>query len=240
MREWEKEFSLIKCERVQITDEEKYKVQEAQKVAYGQRSLHRSISDVLHVVIDDYKYTSLSEFNAILRLYNVRAHRGKENSLLYRNKGLLYYAIDEKGARMGKSIKASSFLLKPTLANLEKRFELNQSHRQLHRLRLTNAIDDILIRQSLDLAAFRATLQRERIITVMQKGKAGQPLNIWYIDQQSRCIFDGAALGGRYTAEVIQQRCVSEQIYKELEQQRLRQREQQRSHGHGHDYFRSL
>ena len=141
---------------------------------------------------------------------------------------------------MGKSIKASSFLLKPTLANLEKRFALNQSHRQLHRLRFPIAIDDTLLRQSLDLSAFRAALQRERITTVMQKGKGGQPLNIWYIDQQTHCIFDGAALGGRYTIQAIQQRCVSEQAYKELEQQRLRQLEQQRALGHGRDYSLSL
>jgi hypothetical protein len=194
---------------------------EAQKVIYGQTATQPAITNVLDVVISQYKFASLTELNAILRLYNVKA------VLVKRNRGLLYSVLDAKGHRIGKPFNASSFYSKPTLPTLEKRFLQNQSLLQPHQVRLTTSIDYILLRQKLDLAALRAALQRQQITTVIQRNKEGQPQNIWYIDQQTKCIFDGNALGGRYNMAALQQRCLSEQAYQELKQQ-LRQEQEQR------------
>src|ERR1019366_8101340 len=105
-----------------LGEAEKFKVRQAQRVLYGQASLKHAISDVLTTVIDQYSYTSLQELNAVLHVYNVKANRGGESSEMHRHKGLLYHAINEQGRQVGKSIKASAFLLKPTLAKLEERF----------------------------------------------------------------------------------------------------------------------
>ena len=49
-----------------------------QRVNYGKSETKRGITNVLDAVINHYKYTSLAELNAILKLYNVTADRGKE------------------------------------------------------------------------------------------------------------------------------------------------------------------
>ena len=62
----EDEFSLSKNKKITILDEEKLKVSSAERVVYGKKPLRQSISNVLYVVIDHYKYTNLAELNAVL------------------------------------------------------------------------------------------------------------------------------------------------------------------------------
>ena len=82
----------------------------------------RSISNVVGAVFSQYKFTSLPEFNAALKQFNVIADRGKEEGRIYKNRGLVYRILDADGNKVGVPIKASSIGCKPTLDNLEKKF----------------------------------------------------------------------------------------------------------------------
>ncbi|HVW60104.1 MAG TPA: hypothetical protein VHC48_08725 [Puia sp.] len=86
-----------------------------------------ALSNVLEKVVGQYKYTSLEELNAVLRLYNAEAYRGREESRLYKTRGLIYRVLDEKGRATSSQIKASDFDSKPTLDRLEKQFELHRT-----------------------------------------------------------------------------------------------------------------
>ena len=68
--------------------------------------------------------------NAILKQFNVIADRGKDTTLMFQKKGLMYSIIKEKGEQVGVPIKASAIYDKPTLANLEKEFEKNIEKRK--------------------------------------------------------------------------------------------------------------
>ena len=48
-----------------------------QRVNYGKAPTKRAIVNVLDSVIPNYKYASLAELNAILKLYNLVADRGQ-------------------------------------------------------------------------------------------------------------------------------------------------------------------
>ncbi len=122
----EREFNLERSTRATLDNKREFEVDHAQRVTYGEPGLKHAISDVLNTVFPHYKYTSLDEFNAVLRQYNVEAYQGIENSRLRKVGGLLYLALDNEGKKIGKPIKASLFLLKPTLKNLQQRFEQNQ------------------------------------------------------------------------------------------------------------------
>ncbi len=103
------------------------------KVQYGKMQTKRAITNVLDEVIHQYKYTSLPELNAILKLYNVMADRGKEDTTMYKKRGLVYSALDDNGNKIGTPIKASAFYSKPTLAFLEEKFKQNEVLRQEHK-----------------------------------------------------------------------------------------------------------
>ena len=116
-KEIEIAFDLVKAE-----SKKKLTLTEAiqtQRVFYGNRDTKGAISNVLRVVMNQYKYTSLAEFNAVLGLYNVTCDRGSEGSKMYSGGGLVYRVLDEGGHKIGAPIKASAFYIKPTLANLE-------------------------------------------------------------------------------------------------------------------------
>jgi hypothetical protein len=56
----------------------------AQRVNYGKSPTKRGIVNVLDAVLPKYKYVSLAELNAVLKLYNLTADRGKEEGIIFR------------------------------------------------------------------------------------------------------------------------------------------------------------
>jgi hypothetical protein len=216
----EHDYSLLLSDPA--SREEKLRQTPLQKIKYGEGPLLMAMSKVLEAVLPVYKFTNLSELNAVLRLYDMEASRGREGSRIWNNRGLIFRPVIERGRDESLYIKASVFKGRPTLANLEKKFALNETLRQPHRSRLTTAIDWALYKKSLDITTFRMTLQKESITTVLQKDKTGQLMKIWYVDRHTNSVFEGAALGNRYSAEGIRQRCVPDEAYRqqlELKQQ---------------------
>jgi hypothetical protein len=216
-RELENEFSLQRNKIATLGEKEKFNVQQAQRVSYGESGLLHSISNVLNTVVDHYKYTSLSELNAILQLYKVKASRGKETSRLYQYRGLLYHALDENGKSIGKGIKASSFFLKPTLNKLEEKFALNRSLRQEQRERLTTAIDWTMAGRPPDWQEFKNALEKDNISVVVQEEKKGDPESIYFVDHQAKAVFSGEGLGDPYSYHAIRERCAQEQVQEQEE-----------------------
>src|ERR1035438_4637320 len=121
-KEIEKDFKLVRAQREQLKQAYELKPVKAQKVWYGRSETKRAITNVLDVVLPNYKYASLPELNAVLKQYNIMADQGSENSRTYKNGGLVYRVLDEKGQKIGAPIKASDIYNKPTLRTLKERF----------------------------------------------------------------------------------------------------------------------
>jgi len=189
-----------------------------QKIRFGQTPLWPAMNKILEEVVPRYHFTSLEDFNALLRLYNLKASRGKSNTATYKNGGLLYIPLAESGKEMGGWFKASMFRSQPTLKNLEKVFARSQTLREPHRLRQTVEIDYALER-SISLETFRKILEeKENISTVLKRNTNGEPQAIWYVDHYKRTIFEGAALGPEYTAAAVAKRCISQKEYESQQQ----------------------
>ena len=82
-----------------------------------------AIQNVLEAVLNQYRYASLPELNAVFKQYNIIAERGSENSRIYQHNGLLYRILDAEGNPIGVPIKASMYYNKPTLKFLEEKFK---------------------------------------------------------------------------------------------------------------------
>ena len=154
----------------------------------GNEGLTRAVSDVLNTVVEHYNYTSLDELNAVLSQYNVVANPGKEGSRLRETGGLLYHALDSDGHRVGTPLKASSFLLKPTLKNLEQKFEQNQAQRETSREHLAAAIEWALAGRTPDWAGFKESLEKEGIAVVFDRDKGGDD-RVFFVDHSGRASF---------------------------------------------------
>jgi hypothetical protein len=218
-RELEIKHSLVK---LRIKDVQQM---QALRTTDGQESTGQKIEKALEAVIPNYKYTNLSELNALLKTYHVEAYRGKEDSRLYQRRGLMYRVINEKGQRISAPIKASALENKPTLKHLETRFEINANLREKHRQRLTTAIDWSFYKKALSFEALQKALKEEKISIVTQNDEKGAVQNIWYVDRLNKAVFEASNLGQRYTAAEIFKKCMPDELYQQ-EQQQLQKQEQ--------------
>ena len=178
------------------------------KVEYGKLETKRAIGLVLKRVLETYKFTSLPELNAVLKLYNVMADRGSENSRIYQNRGLVYRILDDAGKPVGVPVKASLFYNKPTLSDLEKRFLKNDIVRQNSKAATRNAIDAVLRKHpQAGLDAVIDLLGKQGVDVVLRQSKEGHIYGITYVDHKARCVFNGSVLGKDYSAKGFLERC---------------------------------
>ncbi len=200
----EAEFGLTTAEMKKQMRERQQQVDGIQKIKYGESSVTRSMATVLEHVTRIYKYSSLQDLNAVLRLYNVEAYRGKETSQLFRHRGLLYRVLDENGKYIGRPLKASFFDCKPTLDNLEKQFLLNQSAKLECRQRMSAEVQRQITLAPDNLADLNRRLTSEKMRLVMQVDKEGKCKEVSYISFANKCVFSGDELGGRCDRQALQ------------------------------------
>jgi hypothetical protein len=208
-KELEQKYKLVQAMGRKISEDEiKPSVY---KLTYGKSETKRAILNVLAHVLNTYKYSSLAELNAVLKLYNVAADRGSENSRIYKNNGLVYRILDEKGNRIGVPIKASLIYNKPGLKFLEQKFQQNESAKQNHKQCVKNAIDFAFMKKlKPSIRALVTALRKESIDAVLRQNKEGFLYGITYIDFKTGCVFNGSDLGKEYSAKGILQRCALE------------------------------
>ncbi|MCF0065668.1 relaxase/mobilization nuclease domain-containing protein [Dyadobacter chenwenxiniae] len=205
-KEIEIDFNLVKADgRKQQNPQIKPAMVSAN---YGKVETKRAIANVLTGVVDQYKFTSIPELNAVLKQYNVMADRGSEESRTYQKGGLHYRLLNREGERVGVPIKASDFHQKPTLKFLQSKFEMNEQLRQPDKTRIKNAIDFALYGDdNVTLDRLSKTLERDGIDTVLRKNDTGLIYGITYVDHRTGSVFNGSSLGKNYSAKAIQERC---------------------------------
>lgn len=202
-KEIEHSFGLKRAEDSKLTQVYQLKAVNVQRVQYGKSETKRAITNVLNVVLNTYKYTSLAELNAVLRQYNVIADRGNETSRVYRNNGLTYRVIDSNGNKIGVPIKASDFYSKPTLSFLEQKFKENDVLRQQHKRSLKTKIDWVLFKGQKDLDTFKNQLQKEGIHVAVRQNDQGIIYGITYVDHINKTVFNGSDIGKEYSAKAM-------------------------------------
>ncbi|SHN12070.1 relaxase/mobilization nuclease domain-containing protein [Flavobacterium xinjiangense] len=207
-KEIEITYGLVPAEKHKREKELVAKPVDANKVEYGRTETKRAITNLLDKVLQNYKYTSLPEFNAVLQQYNVVADRGNENSRIFQNRGLVYRILDEGGNKIGVPIKASDFYSKPTLKFLEERFIPNEKARTPYKSRIKNAIDIALLdNKKMSIQELAKIVELSGINIVFRQNAEGLLYGITYVDHQTQCVFNGSALGKSYSAKAIQERC---------------------------------
>jgi hypothetical protein len=199
----ELEYKLVQAQSKKQQQAEELRPVHAQKVMYGKSETKRAITNVLDEVLPHYKYTSLAELNAVLRLYNVLADRGPEASKMYQAKGLVYRVLDEQGNKIGTPIKASAFYNKPTLSLLEQKFKENEVVRQQFKSKLKTKIDWTILVGQRSLATFVDKLRTERIDVLVRQNAEGKIYGMTYVDHANKTVFNGSDIGKEYSAKGI-------------------------------------
>lgn len=203
----EKDFGLVKAQEKKLDDSIKIIPVSSQKVAYGKATTKRAVSNVLGLVINHYKYSSLPELNAVLNQYNVHADRGEKGSAMHEKGGLVFRVLDDNKKPMGPPLKASSFYMKPTLVNLQQRFIDNDRLKQPFAKRLKSTIDFALLNKGkMSLQDWINDLRKQNITVVLRQSEEAGIYGLTYVDHKTRCVFNGSDLGKQYSAKGILER----------------------------------
>lgn len=214
-KELEQQFGLRVAGRQPQKTGTAAKVIDAEKALYGKHETRKAISDIVGVIFYGYNFTSLPEYNAALRQFNVLADRGKEDGRIYKNGGLVYRLLDGDGHKIGVPIKASSLSGQPTLKALEKRFAVNEPAREPLKQALKQKLDDCLstcrtVRQLTE------TLNKQKVFTLLRQNAEGRIYGITYVDNASKCVFNGSSLGKGYSAAAVQRRLAATPVEKAI------------------------
>jgi hypothetical protein len=200
----EQEFGLIRAGQQQ--EKPALVPDQVPKVTYGHSTgTKAAMRDILQMVTTHYNFTSLQEYNAILREYNVFADRGKPGSATFEHGGLVYRVTDEEGKKKSAPVKASAYSFKPTLPNLEKQFVQNQQTREQQTASLRQKLDLALFQGPASLEELAADLRKEDIAVREPKGDPkGHPPDLIYVDHQLRIAVDARQLGPAYTHQQLE------------------------------------
>lgn len=203
-KEIEHDYNLVKAESQSQIARQQIKPVDVAKVMYGRSETKRSIANVVNEVVSNYKFTSLPELNAALKQFNVIADKGREEGRIFKHRGLLYRILDNDGNKIGVPIKASSISTKPTLTSLENRFEANELEREHFKQRTREAIDDTLRSTPIDFNHLKIALEKKKVFTLLRQNDEGRIYGITFVDNNTKCVFNGSDLGKQYSAGALQ------------------------------------
>ncbi len=204
-------FGLVKAQRQKPEQPVISKPVDPEKIKYGKAETKRSISEVVSSVFQTYRFTSLPEFNAALKQFNIIADTGKEESRIFRNKGLVYRVLDDTGGKIGVPIKASLISGKPTLPNLEMRFSENAALKEPLKKQFRDKLDDCLASHPKRIRDLVQKLEAKQIFTVLRQSSDGRIYGITFVDNTNKCVFNGSDVGKAYSIAGIQNRINADQ-----------------------------
>jgi len=177
------------------------------KAFYGKSETKRTIDNIVGEVMKRYKFSSLTEFNAVLRQYNVMADRGKEGMLMYEKNGLRFSLLDSKGNKVGVPIKASALYSKPSRKTLQNVFETNSVLKESHKERVTKIIDSFFHATDKHTRDnFRGYMKLYEINAMFREGKDGRVYGLTLVDNRKCIVFNGSDLGKGYSGQALMKR----------------------------------
>ncbi|WP_051084307.1 hypothetical protein [Segetibacter koreensis] len=119
---------------------------------------------------------------------------------------MVYRILDENGNKIGVPIKASSLSSKPTLNTVEKKFTANEMMREVLKRQTKDIVEAVLKGNPQHFKDFMDELQKKQVYTVLRQNKEGLIYGITFVDNRSRCVFNGSDLGKTYSAASLQSR----------------------------------
>lgn len=188
----EKEFGLQVAEKATLRPERA----QLQPVEYGKGDLKRDISAVVNGVLKDFTFSSFSQFNQLLGIYNVKA---TEVTMEGKKPGLVYSAIDSNKVAQGAAFRASSLPLQPTMETVNRRMNAGKKVKGDRVARLRSIAEPIL-NESKTWDQFQQRLSKTGIEVIPHLGKDGNLFGISFIDVRQRAIYTGSELGKNFTA----------------------------------------
>ena len=118
--------------------------------------------------------------------------------------GLLYFAADDKGNKVGKVFKSSLFGKAVGHEALQNRFKVSKEKlKERHLAPKTKAVVAGALNRSATREDFRDNLHRKGIDVLFRENEEGRLYGITFIDHNNGCVVNGSRLGKDLSANAI-------------------------------------
>jgi hypothetical protein len=170
-------------------------------VTYGEKPTVEAMTGALRYILNNYRYRTFAELNAVLRIYNLFADEGRPGSKLRKNGGLVYSILDKHGKRKGIPIKASALDFKPGKIWLEAKFKEHAGLDEAVTLGTKRKVEAALKGSGADPERFKKTLGQGQVAaSVIGEGDEAV---LFYVDLANKKVVDSRELGVQYELAAI-------------------------------------
>jgi hypothetical protein len=166
--------------------------------------IKHQIANIIRPIAKNYHFLSLKEYRALLSLYNVSVEevRGEIRGREY--KGLVYFALNEMGEKVGNPFKSSLFGKSVGIDALEKRIEKSVEIIKDKKLKERSKREIVAaIRGTNNRAEFEKALEKKGISVLFRTNNEGRIYGATFIDHEQKCVFNGSRLGREFSANVF-------------------------------------
>ena len=200
LKELEQKYGLIPA---QMRKEKE--VFRLQKVCYGDgENLKKQLASVIKPAAKFYHCPSLKEYRALLSTYNICVEEVKGEIRGKTYMGLLYFATDDKGNKVGKVFKSSLFGKSVGYETLQNGFKASKEKlKEKHLAPKTKAIVAGALKRSATREDFRGNLHHRGIDVIFRENEEGRLYGVTFIDHNNGCVINGSRLGKELSANAI-------------------------------------
>lgn len=175
-----------------------------QKVHIEEGNLKKQLASVIKPAAKFYHCPSFKEYRALLSTYNICVEEVKGEVYGKPYNGLVYFATDDKGKKVGNPFKASLFGKAVGYEALQNRFKASKEKlKEKHLAPKTKAVVVGALRRSATKEDFRANLHRKGIDVLFRENEQGRLYGITFTDQNNGCVVNGSRLGKELSANAV-------------------------------------
>lgn len=199
-RELEKKHGLIPA-----TDKEhKQNDKIFHPVDYRSGNIKSQMASVVRHLPNYYRYRTLGEYNALLSLFNITTEKVEGELHGQVKRGLLYFPLNEKGARAGHPFKASLFGKNAGLPALEAHFAKCKTRLKDSPIKQTlKSAVTLALRSTDNEREFKKQLAKQGINVVVRRNDTGRIYGMTFIDHNSKSVWNGSRLAKELSANTF-------------------------------------
>ncbi|MEK6506995.1 conjugal transfer protein MobB [Myroides sp. C4067] len=210
-REIEKKFNLTSS--INQKNEETKQIQFT-PVDYTKHNLKAQIASVIRYLPKYYNYDSLTSYNALLSLFNIRAEKVEATYNEQPKQGFVYFAINEIGEKVSNPFKASLFGKNASYQNLESHFKTSKEKlKSLPNKENLKHIIEIALNTTNSQQEFKGELLNHGINVVIFQNKDNRIYGVTFIDHNLKSVYKGSDLSKELSANTLNQKWSSIEDY---------------------------
>lgn len=200
LKELEQKYGLIPAQMQKVKE-----VFRLKKVCYGDgENLKKQLVSVIRPAAKFYHCPSFKEYRALLSTYNICVEEVKGEIRGKNYMGLLYFATDDKGNKVGKVFKSSLFGKSVGYEALQNRFKVSKEKlKEKHLAPKTKAIVAGALKRSATREDFSGNLHRRGIDVIFRENEEGRLYGVTFIDHNNGCVVNGSRLGKELSANAV-------------------------------------